>query len=90
VSGAGRHRASIAGRDRRLSSDDNVGVGGNLTAASGVFVLPGLLVRVLREASQMTTDVNKIEETNEPAELSGILMLVSIMALLFVLVLVFA
>jgi hypothetical protein len=38
----------------------------------------------------MTTDVNKIEEANEPAELSGILMLVSIMALLFVLVLVFA
>jgi hypothetical protein len=38
----------------------------------------------------MTANLNEVEETNEPAELSGIVMVVSIMALLLVLVLVFA
>ncbi len=38
----------------------------------------------------MTTNVNEVEGTSEPSELSGIVMLVSIMTLLLVLVLVFA
>lgn len=38
----------------------------------------------------MTTNTTEVEDSSEPAELSGIVMLVSIMALLFVLVLVCA
>ena len=38
----------------------------------------------------MTTNTNEVGDTSEPSELSGMLMLVSIMALLLVLVLVFA
>ena len=38
----------------------------------------------------MTTRMTEFEDTTEPSELSGIVMIVSILALLFVLVLVFA
>jgi len=38
----------------------------------------------------MTTETTKFDDTTEPSELSGIVMMVAILALLFVLVLVFA
>lgn len=68
-------------RAARTGRDDDVKASSSARRFSG----HGLMGVVL-----MTTEMTEFDDATEPSELSGIVMIVSILALLFVLVLVFA